>query len=112
PFFRDVARLGAGAAQPDLAAVADELCEQILEGGKAGRGDVVGPVLGTEPDGVDRAEYDRVLPGCGGDVGRDERKRRALGGVLAIRAVEDQFVAHRPRSTVIVRAPSGSASTE
>src|SRR6266487_2321484 len=97
----DPTGLRAGTAEPDLTAVVHELRIEVAEHGKPLLGDALGASLGTEPRRVDRAEHDSLLS-CGRrDVRRHEWQRGALRIRLAVRAVEDQLVAHRPRSTVI-----------
>ena len=63
-----------------------------MSGGRAGKPSFATPnlsaALGAEPYGVDGADDGDVEAGGGGHVGR-EREDRALGIVLAVRAVED-----------------------
>src|SRR5881628_1686972 len=57
--FGDPARFGAGAAQPYLTAVVDELAVQVGEHRQSWLCDAVCTAIGPHPDGFDRAEHDR-----------------------------------------------------
>src|SRR6186997_3411595 len=64
----DLARTRASAAEPDLAAVVDEVVEEFVEHRKPRLSDPFGSVGSAEPDGIDRAKDHRLLAGGRSDV--------------------------------------------
>ena len=88
---RDAAWRRAGAARPDLAAVADEGLHHIPQRLEAFLMNPLGVSLRGEPDTLDGQQDDDILIGGRGHIADDEGQRRALWIFSTVRAVNEQL---------------------
>jgi hypothetical protein len=88
---RDTARRCAGAARPDLAAVADEGSHYIAQRLESFLVDLVRVAPRGEPDALDSQQNHDILIGGGGHITDDKGQRRALWIFATMGAVNKQL---------------------
>ncbi len=91
--FGNAARLGAGAASPDLAAIARELLHHILERREAFFLHAVGAAALGQPHAFNGEQHGGLLIRRGSDIANDKGQGRPLRVVAGVRAINEDFTA-------------------